>query len=167
MPKTTTRSKTKPKKASSSPTSHGVRPSVGIIFTLIIALLVTITISVVTVSNLRAANTELNQAKLAVFDHLAENYIRDMEYTANDKPTLKQITGYGISDEDGVLYFTFDFVPYDVVDYNRVPDGDMRHGIIYFWEDKERNTYSHAFSYHDDASYHPAGTYVKLGTVDE
>ena len=164
MSKTTTKPKTKSahKKASPKHTSNGVRPSVGIIFTLTIALFVAITISVVALSSLRAASTELNQAKLAVFDHLAESYIRDMEYTANDKPTINQITGYGISDEDGVLYFTFDFVPYDVVDYNRVPDGDMRHGIIYFWEDKEHNTYGHAFSYHDDASYHPAGTYVRL-----
>ena len=80
----------------------------------------------------------------------------------DNQPTTKTMTGYGVSDEDGVFYITFDFTPYTVENYNRVPDGETRHAIIYFWKDNERGTYSHAFSYHDDASYHPDGAYVKI-----
>lgn len=165
MPKKTSKTSTKKtstKKTSAQLVSHGVRPSVGIIFTLVIALIVTITISVVSINQLKAANSALSAEKLAIFEHLAEGYVNDMDFVADNKPTMKQLTGYGVSDEDGVFYMTFDFVPYDVVDNNYVPDGDTRHGIMYFWEDKERGTYSHAFSYHDDASYHPAGVYVEL-----
>ena len=107
-------------------------------------------------------SNNLDTAKLTVFDHIAKQYINDMEFTVADQPTIKQATGYGVSDEDGVFYITFDFAPYSVEDNNRVTDGDLRHAIIYFWEDAERGTYSHAFSYHDDASYHPDGTYVEF-----
>ena len=156
-----TKSKTT-KRTSANSTQNGVRPSFGIIVTLAIALVIAITVSVVSINQLKRFNNELSSEKLELFDHLATSYITDMEYTANEKPTMKQMTGYGVSNEDGVFYITFDFVPYDVVDNNRVPDGEVRHGIMYFWEDKDHNTYSHAFSYHDDASYHPDGTYVTM-----
>ena len=156
-----TKSKTT-KRISTSSTSNGVRPSFGIVITLAVALIIAIIVSVVSINQLRRFNNELSSEKLDLFNHLATSYITDMEYTVNDKPTMKQLTGYGTSNEDGVFYMTFDFVPYDIVDNNRVPDGEVRHGIIYFWEDKDNNTYSHAFSYHDDASYHPDGTYVKI-----
>lgn len=64
------------KKANAHLDSHGIRPSVGIIFTLIIALIVTITISVVTINQLKAANSELTTEKLAVFDHPTGTYIQ-------------------------------------------------------------------------------------------
>ena len=106
--------------------------------------------------------TKLDSAELATFSHLAKMYIKDMEFDVNGQPTTKQATGYGVSDQDDVLYVTFDFVPYVVEDNNRIPQGEMRHGIIYFQWDAERNTYGHAFGYYDDASYHPDGTYVKF-----
>ena len=109
--------------------------------------------------------TNLDSAKLAVFDHVAESYIRDMEFTTNyDKPAIKQATGYGISDEDGVFYITFDFAPYPATGetISSMDDLDFRHGIVYFQWDAERGTYGHAFSYPNTPDDHPAGVYVKL-----
>ena len=150
------------KKASTTSNNDGIRPSVGIIFALAIALVVSIVFSVVSFNQLKSHNVDLANEKLALFDHLASRYVDEMEFTSNDKPTVKQMTGYGVSSEDGVFYITFDFFPYDVVDHNFVPNDDIRHGIMYFWEDKENNTYSHAYSYSDDASYHPDGVYIKV-----
>jgi hypothetical protein len=79
----------------------------------------------------------------------------------SEKPSVKEITGYGISDEDGVFYVTFDYTAYNVEDPNNPVADEPKHAIMYFWKDEERGTYSHAFSYHDD-DYHPGGTYVKL-----
>ncbi len=136
------------------------RPSTWIAAILALALLVVYGVSMYGFKTLESNN--LNSAKLTVFDHITKQYINDMEFTVADQPTIKQATGYGVSDEDGVFYITFDFAPYSVEDNNRVTDGDFRHAIIYFWKDAERGTYSHAFSYHDDASYHPDGTYIKF-----
>lgn len=154
--------KTKSKKTASNTASQGIRPSIGVILVLIIALIVTITISACTVQNLKYLKSDIASSQLEVFDHLADSYIREMEYTADDKPTIRTMTGYGVSDEDGVFYITFDFTPYTIENHNIVPEGNPRHAIMYFWEDAERGTYSHAFSYHDDASYHPEGVYVKI-----
>lgn len=136
-------------------------PSTWLAAALLLALLVMYGVSMYGFKTL-GQQTKLESAELATFSHIVKSYINDMEFTVNDSPTIKQATGYGVSDEDGVLYATFDFVPYVVEDNNRVPQGDIRHGIIYFQWDPERSTYGHAFSYHDDASYHPEGTYVKF-----
>ena len=155
---TKTKSKTIAKKETSC-ISTFCHPSTWLIALLAVALLVIVGVSAYTVKELTAKNA-METAKLEVFDHLAESYIRDMEFTADfDKPTVKQITGYGISDEDGVFYVTFDFF---TIDENHTPTTtEPRHAIIYFQKDNERGTYGHAFSYHDD-DYHPGGTYVKL-----
>lgn len=105
----------------------------------------------------------LDIAKLEVFDHVINEYVESLEIT-NDKPTINEVTGYGISDEDGVFYVTFDFVAYEF-DEGQVPNyhyDEPRHGILYFWKDDQHRTYSHAFSYHDDY-YHPGGIYVEIG----
>ena len=68
-----------------------------------------------------ATLTKLDSAELATFSHLAKMYIKDMEFDVNGQPTTKQATGYGVSDQDDVLYVTFDFVPYVVEDNNRIP----------------------------------------------
>ena len=141
-------------------TSIFKRPTTWVIAVLIFTLVFVSGLSVYALKS-KAASDRLEAAELEVFSHLAESYVREMEYEYQDQPTVKQITGYGISDEDGVLYVTFDYAPYTVEDNNRIP-GEIQHGIMYFWKDAERNTYSHAFSHHDDASYHPAGTYIRL-----
>ncbi len=163
MAKKNTKPKSK-KTTSVSKGSQGIRPSIGVIFVLIIALIVAITISVCTIQNLKSINSGITGSKLEVFDHIADSYIENMDFTVGEdnQPATKTMTGYGVSDEDGVFYITFDFTPYTVENYNRVPDGNPRHAIIYFWKDAERGTYSHAYSYHDDASYHPDGVYVKV-----
>ena len=136
-------------------------PSTWIAAVLGLALLVVYGLSMYGFGHIKTVN-KLEASELAVFGHLATMYVKDMEFESNGQPTIKQATGYGVSDEDDVLYVTFDFVPYAVENNNRIPQGDIRHGIIYFQWDAERNTYGHAFGYYDDASYHPDGTYVRL-----
>ena len=163
----TTETKTKPQNKKNITVSQGIRPSVVIIFTLFIALVITIVFAVVSFEQIKSNDTALVRAKLAVFDDLAREYIRENDVTPdNGVSEFYQMTGYGISDEDGAFYITFDFADpatmtaaYDEAG-NLIVD-NAKHGIMYFWEDKDRGTYSHAYSYHDD-DYHPAGTYVKV-----
>ena len=154
---------TKTKKAKTIAEEKSVlkRPTTWIMAALLFALLFIYGLSMYGFKVLEQ-KTKLESAELATFGHLAKMYIKDMEFDVNDQPTIKQATGYGISDEDGVLYVTFDFAPYTVEDNNIIPQGEMRHAIIYFQKDTERGTYGHAFGYYDDASYHPEGTYVKF-----
>ena len=163
MPKKSSRTKNETAKTTSkyNPKDILCHPSTWIAAVLLLALLVIYGISMY---GLRHSTmlTKLDSAELATFSHLAKMYVEEMEFESNGQPTIKQATGYGVSDEDNVLYVTFDFAPYVVEDNNRIPQGDLRHGIIYFQWDPERNTYGHAFGYYDDASYHPAGTYVKF-----
>ena len=135
-------------------TPQGIRPSVGIIITLAVALIISITINVVSVIQIKNNDANLVSDKIAVFDHLAESYIREMDFTVNDQPVYTQMTGYGVSDEDGVFYITFDFATEPT---SETPS----HGIIYFQWDEEHSSYGHAFSYHDD-NYHPGGVYYSL-----
>lgn len=161
MPRTTTKSKAKSKKAvAKNCESHGIRPSVGIIITLSVALLIAIVISVFSIAALKNTNSNLNVAKLDVFDHLVEETLNNTEITS-DAPSVQKATGYGISDEDGVLYVTFDYTTYDVSNPDQPIPSEPKHGVMYFWKNAENGTYSHAFSYHDEA-YHPAGTYVEI-----
>ena len=141
-------------------TSIFKRPTTWAIAALVFALVFVSGLSLHALKS-KVASNRLEAAELEVFSHLAESYIREMEYEYQEQPTMQQITGYGVSDEDGVLYITFDYAPYTVEDNNRIP-GEVQHGIMYFWKDAEHNTYGHAFSHHDDASYHPAGTYIRL-----
>lgn len=140
-------------------------PSTWLIIILSVALLAICGISAYGFHRFNISNnTNIETAKLEVFDHIAESYIRDMDFTVNyGQPAIKQITGYGISDEDGVFYITFIFAPQpeEGTTISSIDDLSFRHGIIYFWEDAERGTYSHAFSYHDD-DYHPGGEYHSL-----
>ena len=136
-----------------STASQGIRPSVGIIMTLAVALIISIVINGVFIAQLKTNESNLTSEKVAIFDHLAESYIRDMDFTVNEQPTYTKITGYGVSDENGVFYITFDFAT--------EPTGTPRHGIIYFEWDAEHGSYGHAFSYHDNA-YHPGGIYYRF-----
>ena len=136
-----------------STASQSIRPSVGIIMTLAVALIISIVINVVSIAQLKTNEANLASEKVAIFDHLAESYIRDMDFTVNEQPVYTKITGYGVSDENDVFYITFDFAT--------EPTGAPRHGIIYFEWDAEHGSYGHAFSYHDD-DYHPGGIYYRL-----
>lgn len=168
MPKKTSKTKSTRAKQKSSTAPHGVRPSAGIIFTLIIALIVAITIGVVSFNRLKSSDAALANAKLAVFDNIASEYIREYDITPdNGVKEYYQMTGYGISSEDGVFYITFDFVDPAAAVIASDEAGNQvienaQHGIMYFWEDSERpGHYSHAYSYHDD-NYHPDGIYVEI-----
>ena len=136
-----------------SSVSSGIRPSVGIIITLSIVLVISIILNVVSVTQIKNNESNLVSDKVAIFNHLAESYIREMDFTTNDQPVYTQMTGYGVSDENGVFYITFDFATQ--------PDETPRHGILYFQWDEEHGSYGHAFSYHDD-NYHPGGVYYSL-----
>ena len=163
----TKKSTTPKKKGTTDRGTSGIKPSFGIIATLLIALFISVTIGVAAVSKLNSATSSLDRAKLAVFDDLAKAYIQDTDVTDNNISEYYQMTGYGISDEDGVFYFTFNFVDpatEDVtIDENGVITAEnLRHGIMYFWEDSKRpGHYSHAYSYHDD-DYHPTGIYHRI-----
>ena len=136
-----------------SSVSSGIRPSVGIIRTLSVVFVISIILNVVSVTQIKNNESNLVSDKVAIFNHLAESYIREMDFTTNDQPVYTQMTGYGVSDENGVFYITFDFATQ--------PDETPRHGILYFQWDEEHGSYGHAFSYHDD-NYHPGGVYYSL-----
>ncbi len=167
MPKKVTKAKgtTKGRKTTKNTEKYDARrvlcrPSTWIVAVLALALLVIYGVSMYGFTHI-TPQTSLDAARLAVFDHLISDYI-DAEEINADKPTVNEATGYGISDEDGVFYVTFDYATYTPGE-NQMPQfDDLKHGIMYFWKDAKRGTYSHAFSYHDDY-YHPSGTYVEIG----
>ncbi len=150
----------KPKTAKvKSPASSFINNShapwiIGLLF---IALIVVTTLGAISIKKLESeARTDLDIARLAVFDDIAAEFIRNQDIRS-DK-TVQEMTGYGISDEDGVFYITFNYYTFNDDDSVNL----VAHpAIIYFWKDAERGTYSHAFSYPDDPSYHPDGIYVE------
>ena len=155
MPKKSTKSKTK-----STAKANTIDPSraTWLIGLLLVSLVIVTVLGVVSVKKLESeARTDLDIARLAVFDDMATEFIRNQEIR-QDK-TVQEMTGYGISDEDGVFYITFNY--YTVNDDGTV-DSAAHPAIVYFWKDQERGTYSHAYSYHqDNPSYRPAGIYVE------
>ena len=165
MPKQATKSSKTSKKCDTSVRSSLCHPSTWLIILLAIAFITVIGISAYSMK-MFDAKSDLDYARLAVFNDLAETYIMEHDITDNGISEVYQMTGYGISDEDGAFYITFDFVdPADISvsqDGNEATISNIHHGIMYFWKDAERGTYSHAYSYHDD-DYRPAGTYVHLG----
>ena len=156
MPKKTIKSKTKTKSTAKSNTVDASRAT-WLIGLLLVSLVIVTVLGVVSVKKLESeVCTDLDIARLAVFDDMAAEFIRDQEIR-QDK-TIQEMTGYGVSDEDGVFYITFNYYTFN-------DDGSVNStahpAIIYFWKDAERGTYSHAFSYPDSPTYHPAGIYVE------
>lgn len=137
-----------------------LRPSTWVIAILFLGVIVIGALGALSLARYEhSLKTDLEVAELTVFDELASNFVQSMDII-DGKSSFNVPTGYGISDEDGVFYITFDFTPY-TLDENHAPiNEDTRHGIVYFWPDEERGGYSYAYSYHDDASYHPDGIYV-------
>ena len=164
MPKKTTKTtkKSRTTKALKRPAEPSVlhRPTTWIMATLLLLVFVVCGISIYALKTVEP-KTALSSAKLAVFDDLASEYIRNFEVNS-EKPSVNEVTGYGISDEDGVFYVTFDYAFYDVGEDQMPKYDSLHHAIMYFWKDKERGTFSHAFSYHDD-DYHPGGDYTEVG----
>ena len=140
------------KKSSATPSS--IRPSIGIIITLAVALIISIILNVVSVTQVKIDNSSFAAKKLEVFDDIVESYIRDMDVQVNGENPSKQITGYGVSDENDVFYITFDFV----LD----PMQGTHHGILYIEWDAEHGSFGHAYAYYEDESYHPDGTYYQM-----
>ena len=112
--------------------------------------------------------TAIEAKKLEVFDDIMGKYINEHEIV--DTGSVQEMTGYGVSDEDGAFYVTFDYLRVDefpadyreTFDLSEVP---IRHGIMYF-QPSEHGSYGHAYSYHDDY-YHPGGEYIRLKTWRE
>ena len=157
MPKKSLKKKAEPKYDPKQILCH---PSTWIAVVLALALLIVYGVSMYGFKNVQP-KTELETAKLEMFDHLISEVMYNQKIS-DEKPTIKEVTGYGISDEDGVFYVTFDFAPYEL-DENKTPKYDgLKHGIMYFWKDRDHGTYSRAFSYHDDY-YHPGGVYKEIG----
>ena len=151
--------KTKKQVAKYDPKPILCHPSTWIAAALALALLIVYGVSMYGFKHIEP-KTDLDIAKLEVFDDLIQKELDNTELNS-EKPSVKEVTGYGISDEDGVFYVTFDYTTYNVEDPNNPVADEAKHAIMYFWKDNERGTYSYAFSYHDD-DYHPGGTYVKL-----
>ena len=80
---------------------------------------------------------------LTVFDELAENFAQNLDISDKGR-TVAEMTGYGVSDEDGAFYIKFDFM---VVDDEGQVVQEKSSGKVYFWYDEGRNNYSYAFSY--------------------
>ncbi|MBR2855550.1 hypothetical protein IKE99_01240 [Candidatus Saccharibacteria bacterium] len=134
-------------------------PSTWIAATLALALLVVYGVSMYGFKHVDT-KTDLEIAKLELFDSLIQDSLSAVQVNS-EKPSINKATGYGVSDEDGTFYVTFDYTTYNIDEEQNATPDETKHAIMYFWKDKERGTYSHAFSYHDD-DYHPGGTYVKL-----
>ena len=154
MPKKTAKSKTKTTVKSNPIDASRAAWLIGL---LLISLVIVTVLGVVSVKKLESeTRTDLDIARLAVFDDIATKFIEAQEIRSDI--TAQEMTGYGISDEDDVFYITFNY--YTLNDDGSV-DPVAHPAIIYFWKDAERGTYSHAFSYPDDPSYHPDGLYIE------
>ncbi len=94
----------------------------------------------------------IDNAKLAAFDTLTENFIANTNLLPNEDVTT-QIVGYGITDEDGTFYVKCD------VFSNTLP-GNHCSAIIYFCENN--GSYSYRCEVLDDSSYHPSGEYYQI-----
>ena len=90
----------------------------------------------------------LDNAKLATFSTLAEDYLANTELLPKD--TTKQIVGYGITDEDNTFYIKCNV---------HSSNGDCS-AIIYFCEDN--GNYSYKCQILDDPNYHPSGEYYQV-----
>ena len=138
--------------------SFWCNPSTWVIGLLALALIAVCGVAAYGFKSVEQGNS-IEAKKIAVFDDVMNGYFSEVKLNDNSKAEQKKITGYGISDEDGVFYVTFDMEMYNGESPAKLIG--KQYGVMYFWPDNERGTYSHAFSYHDEA-YHPGGVYVKL-----
>ena len=163
---------TKAKKSKSRKNTQNIyksafcHPSTWLIVILAVALVAVCSVAASGFQTL-GSSSRIDSAKLAVFNDLAETYIRENDVTDNGISEIYQMTGYGISDEDGVFYITFDFADPTTTNITISESGTpilsgARHGIMYFWPSENSTSgFSHAYSYHDD-DYRPSGEYYKI-----
>lgn len=159
MPTKTNKKRTTKAKSSAKTqvSEYGCNPLVWTIAGLFLALICVSFAACVEVKNIkREAVDNLQKEKVEVFDELAQSFINELEFS--EHKTTQQITGYGVSSEDGVFYITFSY--YDLEENPSIEESSQKYGVIYFWKDEEHGGYSHAFSYHDE-DYHPEGRYVE------
>ena len=96
--------------------------------------------------------TNIDNAKLAVFDTLTENFLASSDLLPTKNTTTK-IVGYGITDEDGTFYVKCDV-------YSSTLPGNHCSAIIYFCENN--GDYSYKCQILDDPNYHPSGEYYQV-----
>ena len=96
--------------------------------------------------------TNIDNAKLAAFDTLTENFLVNSDLLPA-KNTTTRIVGYGITDEDGTFYVKCDV-------YSDTLPGNHCSTIIYFCE--ENGNYSYKCQILDDPDYHPSGEYYQV-----
>ncbi|MBR2753550.1 helix-turn-helix domain-containing protein [Candidatus Saccharibacteria bacterium] len=96
--------------------------------------------------------TTIENAKLATFDTLAENFLANTNLLPNEDATTK-VVGYGITDEDGTFYIKCDV-------YSSTLPGNHCAAIIYFCENNDN--YSYKCQILDDPNYHPSGEYYQV-----
>ena len=96
--------------------------------------------------------TDIDNAKLAAFDTLTENFLASSDLLPA-KNTNAKIVGYGITEEDGTFYVKCDI-------YSNSLSGKHCSAIIYFCEDN--GNYSYKCQILDDPDYHPNGEYYQV-----
>lgn len=96
--------------------------------------------------------SDIDKAKLAAFDSLAEDFLTNSELFPSDN-TIAKIVGYGISDEDGTFYIKCDV-------YSSTLPGNHCSAIIYFCEDN--GDYSYKCQILDNPDYRPSGEYYQV-----
>ena len=96
--------------------------------------------------------TDINSAKLAAFDTLAENFLANSNLLPTENTTTR-IVGYGIADEDGTFYVKCDV-------YSNALPGNHCSAIIYFC--KNNDNYSYECQILDDPNYRPSGEYYQV-----
>ena len=67
-----------------------------------------------------------------------------------DKLTAKEVTGHGISEEDGAVYITFKYAISTQDENGNSTTGDWKNAKMFFWKDKETGKYSIAFNWLKD-----------------
>lgn len=95
---------------------------------------------------------KIDNAKLAAFDTITENFLASSELLPTKNTTTK-IVGYGISDEDGTFYVKCDV-------YSSALPGNHCSAIIYFCENN--GNYSYKCQILDDPNYRPSGEYYQV-----
>lgn len=160
--KTTSRA-TGIRKAAAKISTHCSELPVWILVALTFVLLIMSLAMTIKLGKVCDVDNNLARHKVDVFEDVASELIAELD--AGDNNTQRTMTGYGISDEDDVLYVTFSYREYG--DATMVEDVDLypeKYGVLYFWKDKETGNYSHAYSYHNEP-YHPGGEYYEK-TID-
>ena len=131
--------------------------SISMVFSFLVIL---ICCSTVTIKHLETnIVSNLDMARLEVFDKIADGFIDSALGNNTDNPANKKIVGYGISNENRLFYIKCNFYN-NPSDYVSEEPEIASSAIIYFHKDQDDYTYS--CQYLDDLDYRPDGEYHEI-----